>query len=232
MSDAQPNRSIPIRADAFAHPLPNFAKRLVGGGPVTIVAIGSSSTAGEGRIVPYPIRLQAALSAKYGDRVTVLNRGKSGEEAPDELHRLKADVIDHTPALVIWQVGTNAVWQPDHDPDEVAAAIANGLLQLGGAPMDIVLMDLQYVPALITDDTIAATRRMLALIADAAAAAPHVNLFRRFAMMQQWHEVEKFSFDTMVDPTDETRLHQSDWSTQRVAFELSETITAAAVRAL
>jgi hypothetical protein len=79
----------------------------------------------------------------------------------------------------------------------------------------------------LTDDKIDATRRMLSLIAEAAATAG-VNVFRRFAMMQAWHEVERFSFDTMIDPTDETRLHQSDWSTQRVAFELCEAIAAAA----
>ena len=229
MSEQQPNRYIPAHADAFAHRLPNFMKRLVGGGPVKIVALGSSSTAGEGNIVPYPTRLQARMQAKYGDRVMVLNRGKAGEEAPRELHRMKADVIDEEPALVIWQVGTNAVWQLGHDLDEVAAAIAKGLAQLGGTPIDAVLMDLQYVPAVLTADKIEATRRMLSLIAQAAATAK-VNLFRRFAMMQQWHEIEKFSFDTMVDPADETRLHQSDYSAQRVAFELGETIAVAAAR--
>jgi lysophospholipase L1-like esterase len=229
MADQQPNRYIPAHADAFAHRLPNFTKRLVGGGPVKIVAVGSSSTAGEGNIVPYPTRLQARMQAKYGDRVIVLNRGKSGEEAPREITRMKADVIDEQPALVIWQVGTNAVWQLGYNLDEVAAAIARGLTQLGSQPLDAVLMDLQYVPALLTADKIEATRRMLSLIADAAEAAG-VNVFRRFAMMRQWHEIEKFSFDTMVDPTDPNRLHQSDYSAQRVAFELCEAIAAAAAR--
>jgi hypothetical protein len=231
MAKVQPNRYIPAHADALAHPLPNFTKRLVAGGPVTIAALGSSSTAGEGGIVPYPTRLQTAMRAKYGDRVTVLNRGNGGEEAPEELARLETDVIGEKPALVIWQVGTNAVWQLGRDLDVAAAAIATGLMLLGGKPMDVILMDLQYVPAVLTDDKIDATRRMLALIDDRAATAG-VNVFRRFAMMQQWHVVEQFSFDTMVDPTDATRLHQSDWSTQRVAFELCETIAAAAALAL
>jgi lysophospholipase L1-like esterase len=230
MPSQQENRYIPAHADAFAHDLPNFAKQLVIGGPVKIVAIGSSSTAGEGGIAPYPARLQAALKAKYGDRVIVLNRGKGGEEAPEELARLEADVIEQNPALAIWQVGTNAVWQLGRDLDAAATAIATGLTLLGNKPIDVVLMDLQYVPAVLTDDKIDATRRMLSLIAKAAATAG-VNVFRRFAMMRKWHELERFSFDTMVDPTDPTRLHQSDWSTQRVGFELGETIAAAAARA-
>lgn len=233
MPEAEPNRYIPVHADAFTHRLPHFAKRLecsrVKKDVIKIVAIGSSSTAGEGNIVPYPNRLETDMRAKYGDRVIVLNRGKNGEEAPDELARMQTDVIDEKPALVIWQVGTNAVWQLDHDLDGVAAAIAAGLRRLAREPMDVVLMDLQYVPAVLTDDKIDATRRMLWLIGEAAATA-EVNLFRRFAMMQKWHELEKFSFDTMIDPTDYRRLHQSDYSTQRVAFELCEAIAAAAAR--
>jgi lysophospholipase L1-like esterase len=233
MAEMQENRFIPAHADAFAHPLPNFAKRLAGKDPVTIVAIGSSSTAGEGKkFPPYPDHLQANLRIKYKDhRVTVVNQGKSGEEAPEELARMKRDVVEQQPALVIWQVGTNAVWQLGHNLDDVAAAITAGLTLLANQPMDVVLMDLQYVPAVLTEDKIAATRRVLAMITESAAARPGVNVFHRFAMMQKWHEIEKISFDTMVDLDDVQRLHQSDYSTQRVAFELSEAIAAAAARA-
>jgi hypothetical protein len=31
-------------------------------------------------------------------------------------------------------------------------------------------------------------------------------------------QVEQVSFDRMVDPADDTRLHQSDWATERVAW--------------
>jgi hypothetical protein len=231
MAEMQENRFIPAHADAFAHPLPNLAKRLASKNPVKIVAIGSSSTAGEGKFLPYPAQLQTDLRAKYGDRMTVVNQGKSGEEAPEELARMKRDVIEEHPALAIWQVGTNAVWQLGHNLDDVAAAITAGLTLLADWPMDVVLMDLQYVPAVLTDDKITATRRMLAMITEAAAPRPGVNVFHRFGMMQKWYEVERYSFDTMIDPNDFKRLHLSDWSTQRVAFELSEAIAAAAARA-
>jgi hypothetical protein len=232
MPDVEPNIYIPAHADAFAHRLPNLAKRLADPGPIKIVTLGSSSTAGEGQVVPYPIRLQAALKAKpdYGERVSVLNKGISGQEAPEELARLQTGVIDEKPALVIWQVGTNAVWQLGHNLDDVAAAISAGLTMLATEPTDVVLMDLQYVPAVLTADKIDATRRMLAIITQAAAARPGVNVFHRFAMMQKWHEVEKFSFDTIVDPTDYRRLHQSDYSARRIGWELGETIANAAAR--
>jgi hypothetical protein len=55
--------------------------------------------------------------------IDVLNRGIIGEEAPQELTRMRADVIAEAPVLTIWQVGTNAVWQRGHNLDEVAPAI-------------------------------------------------------------------------------------------------------------
>jgi hypothetical protein len=68
---------------------------------------------------------------------------------------------------------------------------------------------------------------MLSMIAQAAQAA-RVNVFRRFEMMRKWHEIEKFSFDTIMDPADYRRLHQSDYSAQRIGWELCETIANAA----
>jgi hypothetical protein len=49
------------------------------------------------------------LRVRYpGRHVDALKRGVGGEEAPDELRRLRRDVIDVRPAVVIWQVGTKA----------------------------------------------------------------------------------------------------------------------------
>ena len=42
------------------------------------------------------------------------------------------------------------------------------------------------------------------------------------------HEVEGRSFDSMIDPTDGDRLHQSDWSAQRIGQALCELIVNAA----
>ena len=84
-------------------------------------------------------------------------------------------------------------------------------------------MDLQYAPALLTDDKIDATRRMLSLINQLATAAK-VNVFRRFDLMRRFLEVERHSFDTIIDPRDPNRLHQSDFSAGRIGYELCETI--------
>ena len=68
----------------FKYPLPHFAESLKGQRRTKVVAIGSSSTAGEPsqngeiKIVPFPHRLELALRQQkhsYGRRVDVLNRG-------------------------------------------------------------------------------------------------------------------------------------------------------------
>ncbi|WP_024506103.1 hypothetical protein [Bradyrhizobium sp. ARR65] len=230
MIDQPNNRYIPAHAGAFEYPLINFARCLRAPERIKIVAIGSSSTAGEGDIVPYPYRLETALRIKYPDRVIdVLNKGIGGQEAPEELERMRRDVIVEAPALTIWQVGTNAVWQQGHDLDFVAAKIDEGLKLLAGTATDVVVMDLQYAPAVLTDDKIDATRRMLSLITKIAA-ANKANVFRRFELMRRFVEVERRSFDTIIDPTDPDRLHQSDFSARRIGYELCEAIAAAAAK--
>ena len=214
---------IPVVPIPFEHELSRFAQSLVAGKP-KIVAIGSSTTAGEGNIKPYPDRLLALLQTEYPNaRITMVNEGIGGQEAPVELARFTTDVIAHQPDLVIWQVGTNAVWQspssipPPPTLDETTTAIRDGLIQLKGETQaDIILMDLQYLPAVLTPAKKPKAIEMVDKIGELARDAG-VNVFRRFEFMKRLHEVEKVSFDRMVDPGDDSRLHDSDWVTQRLA---------------
>jgi hypothetical protein len=193
------------------HPLPHLAKRLASNGAAKIVAIGSSSTAGEGGIAPYPERLQEWLRQMYeNSQIDVINKGVGGEEAPDELKRMQA-VIDEKPALTIWQVGTNAVWKGQN---------------LDQVDWDVILMDLQYAPALLTDNRIGPTCRMQSRIAEAAVAA-NVSVFRRFDMMRKIVEIERRCFDALIDPTDNMRLHESDMISGRIGYELCRAIAIA-----
>jgi lysophospholipase L1-like esterase len=222
---------IPLLPIPFAHDLPNLARAIEASGDVRIVALGSSTTAGEGGIVAYPYRLEAFLRDKYANqRINVINRGVGGEEAPKELERMNRDVIAERPSLVIWQMGTNAVWQSKEDNppshDETIAALREGIdyLRHEGAT-DIVLMDPQYVPAMLTDATKKATDKMVSAIANVSR-EKKVSLFGRFELMKGWHEVEKVSFDRIVDPRDDKRLHDSDWTTQRLSEALGNLILA------
>jgi hypothetical protein len=232
MQDAFPETDVPGEFVSFKYPLPHLVKALVGKAPVRIVAMGSSSTAGRGDVVPYPHRLEMYLRAQYGVErfpnlsIDVLNRGRGGEEAGDELLRFKSDIFVERPSLVIWQVGTNAVFHGDKI-DDVAADIATGLLRLRGKRMDVVLIDPQYTPAMLFDDKADTSERMVSLIA-AAAEKAKVNLFRRWALMRHWHVHNNVGFDQLFDPTDsQDKLHQSDWSTLLVAKALSDAITRA-----
>jgi lysophospholipase L1-like esterase len=222
--------TIPAKPTPFQHPMRTLSGRLAGVGAVKIVAIGSSTTAGEGDIVPYPQRLENALRTRYpGRNFDVLNRGVGGEEAPDEVKRMQRDVIDERPSVVIWQVGTNAAWK-GQDFGAVAEAISGGLAMLSELGADVIVMDLQHVPAVLTPvSTKQAGERMVDLIASVAERAAYpVNVFRRYDMMRRWHHVEHASFDRIVDPADGDRLHHSDWSARRMAEALADTIVVAA----
>jgi hypothetical protein len=236
MPDTPPDGDIALDFLRFKYPLPHLAKALLGQAPVRIVAMGSSSTSGRGDVVPYPHRLEMYLRVRYAElqfanlKIDVLNRGRGGDEANQELPRFDTDIFAEAPSLVIWQVGTNAVFHKKDKPydlNEVAAKIAAGLERLRGQPMDVVLMDPQYVAAMLLDERAEDSERMVSLISVAAQKA-NVNLFRRWALMRHWHVHNNVSFEQMLDPTDDqAKLHQSDWSTLRISKALCDAITKA-----
>ena len=221
--DSDPSQ-IPVVPIPFDCGLTHFALSLRG--RAKIVAIGSSSTVGRGGIKPYPERLLSLLQVPYPNaKITMVNQGIGGQEAPIEFQRFHTDVIAEKPDLVIWQVGTNAIWQspssvpPPPSFDETTSAIRDGLVKLRDQTQaDVVLMDLQYVPAVLTP---AKKEKAIAMVkAISELARNGVNVFRRFAFMKGLYEVEQVSFDRMVDPADEHRLHDSDWTTDRVAWAM------------
>jgi acyl-CoA thioesterase I len=209
----------------FKGQLPHFAESLKQQRKIRIVAIGSSSTAGEGNIIPFPFRLELALRNRYpGRMIDVVNRGIGGQEAPEELSRFESDVLAEMPTLTIWQVGTNAIFHRElYDPHAVAGTIATGVSLLKTLPTDVILMDLQYVPALLEPQKEKDTRLMVSLIAKVAQDA-EVNLFRRFALMERWCVGGGLSPADLVNPMDGSKLHMSEWATQCVTTALDRAI--------
>jgi lysophospholipase L1-like esterase len=215
----------PSELSSLGRSLPNLARALKGLNEVSVVAIGSSSTHGDGAssdAASYPSRLNAALLDRFpGKKITVLNAGVGGQEAPDEAARFKKDVLPGDPALVIWQVGTNAAWK-DYFLDDVRAGILRGLDHLSRVPADIILMDLQYAPALLDraqQRPTPATQQMLDIIA-AIAMEARFALFRRFEIMRHWHVTGGVPFDQMISNFDGNWLHQNDWSYNCIAEAL------------
>ncbi len=188
--------------------LPNVARKLAEHQPVTIIAFGSSSTEGYGSTGPeftYPNRLAAQLKRKYPTAdITVLNRGKGGEDAPEMMQRLKQAVIDEKPDLVIWQVGTNAILR-NLDATATITLVEEGISRIQAAGADVVLVDPQYVPAVNQKGESAS--RMVQLL-NRVAGQRHIGIFPRFAVMREWHEKQALGFDrfSIADG-----LHMNDW---------------------
>src|SRR5665213_1089270 len=105
---AAPKCDAPLHLLRLANPLTRFAQKLATRGPITIIAIGSSSTAGAGAssaATNYPSRLAEELKQRFPNRsITVLNRGVNGEEVGDMLKRFDKDVLAAKPDLVLWQL--------------------------------------------------------------------------------------------------------------------------------
>jgi len=198
----------------LAAPLSHLSQKLSGGEPITIVAIGSSSTQGAGASSPaasYPSRLEAELKTHFPrNRITVINRGVGGEEVPAR------------PDLVLWQLGTNSVIR-GHSSVGHGDMIRTGLKKIRATGADIVLIDPQYAPKVIAKPE---AGKMVELIA-ATAKAENVDLFRRFAVMKRWYDADHMSFDSFVSPDG---LHMNDWSYACMAKVLGLAIAEAARR--
>ena len=210
----------------FQAPLVRTARHLAGRQPVKVVALGSSSTAGAGASTSahsYPSRLGDELSRRFpGHDITVLNRGVNGDEATDMLARLDTAVIAEKPDLVLWQVGTNSVLR-DKAVRPHASLLHEGLARIKAIGADIVLIDPQYAPKVIAKPGV---DEMLSLIA-AAAKSENVCLFHRFALMRDWHQAHRISFETFLS---EDGLHMNDWSYGCIAKWLAAAIAEAATR--
>jgi acyl-CoA thioesterase-1 len=216
----------PLDLIRLTNPLSHVGKKLASDAPITVVAIGSSSTAGAGASSPaksYPSQLAAELKKRFpSNSITVLNRGVNGEEVGDMLKRFDQSVMAAKPDLVLWQLGTNSVIR-DHMFTDHGAAIRDGLKKIRAAGADVVLIDPQFVPKVIVK---AEAEQMVELIA-ATAKAEDVDLFRRFEVMKRWRDDDHMAFESFVAPDG---LHMNDWSYGCLAKGLALAIAEAAER--
>ncbi len=223
---AAPACVIPSDYANFELPLRRTARQLAAGKPIKIVAIGSSSTAGAGASQPYnsyPSRLAAELAREFVDHdFSVLNRGVNGDTATDMLARFERGVIAEKPDLVLWQVGTNSLLRGDPLAPH-RSLLHGGIVRLKATGADIVLIDPQYAPRVIARPN---ADGMIKLLQETARFET-VNLFRRFALMRHWHQVERMPFDAFLSPDE---LHMNDFSYGCVARALGSAIAEALTR--
>jgi lysophospholipase L1-like esterase len=209
----------PAGIDALEHPPTHVRERISKGLPLKIVAIGSSSTFGSGASAPaasYPSRLEAELKAKLpGLPITVLNKGIGGEEAAQMVARFEADVLDESPDLVVWQVGSNSVLLNHPAPGTI---IYQGVERLKASGTEVVLMNPQYAPKIIAKGD--AAQQSIDVIT-ATARDEEVGLFDRFATMRYWYENEKLPFEQFLTADG---VHMNDWGYACVAKLLASAI--------
>jgi len=227
MAQTQISCDGPSNINRLDQPLRRTAERLKAGQPLTIVAIGSSSTSGAGAsssAASYPSRLEVELKVRFPTAtIRVLNRGVGGEEVQDMVARFDQTVLAEKPDLVLWQVGSNTVLR-GHSVIAAFAYIAQGVHRLKASGADVVLIDPQFAPKVIAKGD---AEDMVDLIT-AAAKAENVGLFHRFAVMRHWNKVQKIPFETFLSADG---LHMNDWSYACVAKLLGATIAEAATRA-
>lgn len=176
--------SCPFVPEGLA-PLLGVQAELDAGEPLTIVALGSSSTEGAGASSPqanYPNRLEALLRADLpGVELRVINAGKSGETTQDMLARMDSDVLIHDPDLVIWQAGGNEVLQ-GRDPATFLGQMREGLRRLREAGIEVVLMDNQRAPRILDAPAHGRFDTAMLLLAQ----EERVPLFARSRLMRGW----------------------------------------------
>jgi acyl-CoA thioesterase-1 len=202
--------------------LPHTRTTLAAGTPVRILAFGSSSTQGTGASWPdatYPEQLELRLRAALpGRNITVLNRGRGGEEVTEMLLRLRTDVVALLPTLVIWQVGTNAAIR-GLDARDFSAKLEQGLDELRAGGIETLLMDSQVAPQIMA----APERLHIQGALHAVAAERHVPIFSRTALMQGW-EAQGLPNSAVIGPDG---LHHTDLGYACLSAALAQSILAA-----
>lgn len=177
-------------------------------GPLTVVAVGSSSTAGYGASSPeaaYPAQLQAKLAERWPrSAVRVVNAGVSGSLLEGIRERFPSDVYSANPDLVILQTGTiEATRKLPLGPflDRFRATIS----ELTSRGYEVAILDSQYYPGEGESEAYRAFQDSMGAIA----LARHLPLIRRYAMMKYFvdsgrYTAEQLLFTDAFHPSDLT----------------------------
>lgn len=201
-------------------PLARVAERVANRETITIVAMGSSSTAGVGATTieqNYPSQLEKRLKARFpGITFRVINRGMSGAVDREMLARFEEDIRAANPDLVLWQVGTNALLNSDGITRE-GDVMRDGLRRLRAIGADVVLIDPQYAPKVLKDPD---AEPMVELIRTIAR-EEKVPVYHRWAQMKEWREVRHIPFEAFLSAD---LFHMNDWSYACWAEALSQAI--------
>lgn len=193
-------------------------------GKVVLVAIGSSSTSGfaaSSMEASYPSVLQKLLGAR-ADLATfqVFNKGVNGDTLVGTEARLKRDVLDLDPQVVVLQTGTN-----DAINAQGAAALDDFRARLRSvvsglkSTVPVILMNGQHYPT--QPPNYLQFQNVIAEIS----AEQDVPLFDRYGLMQSWIDSRTYTFSQILAPD---AFHPNDFTYRcmaEVIFDLVESRT-------
>jgi acyl-CoA thioesterase I len=192
---------------------------------IKVLAIGSSSTVGVGASSPtttFVSRLETSLGgAVRGLEFDVVGRGRSGEVAEGAADRMREEVAETKPDLVVWQVGTNDALR-HVSLDKFRMCLKTTLAWLAENRIDVVLLDPQYGDALTKDRYY---EEMVAATVEVAREA-RVLLVDRFEAMRELQRERGDSFYLAPD-----KLHMNDRGHRCVAEQLARVIVGGLLQA-
>ena len=214
-----------IAGDRFRRPLRALSRAVRARRDVRVLAIGSSSTVGVGASSPsaaYIARLETSLEGSLkGMDFDVVGRGQSGEMAQGAADRMKREVEETRPDLVVWQVGTNDALR-HVSIDSFKTCLKTTLAWLAENKIDVVLIDPQYGDALTKDEYY---EKVVTALGEVAREA-RVLLVDRFEAMR---ELQRERGDLFYLSSDQ--LHLNDRGHRCMAEQLARAIVGGLMQA-
>jgi acyl-CoA thioesterase I len=218
-------RSKRVAGDLFRRPLRALSRAVSAKRQVRVLAIGSSSTAGVGASSPsatYIAKLETSLQGSLqGMDFDVVGRGLSGEEAQGAADRMKKEVEETKPDLVVWQLGTNDALR-HVSIDKFKSCVKTTLTWLAENKIDVVLIDPQYGADLTKDQHY---EKVVTAVADVAREA-RVMLVDRFEAMRELQRERGDRFYLAAD-----NLHLNDRGHRCMAEQLARSIVGGLMQA-
>lgn len=220
--DCRPKRSV---GEMFRRPLRALSRAVRTGRHVKVLAIGSSSTVGIGASsssATYVARLETWLEgALQGMDIDVVGRGMSGEVAEGAADRMRREIEETKPDLVVWQVGTNDALR-HVSLEKLKGCLRTTLTWLAGNKVDVVLIDPQYGDALTKDEHY---EKVVAAVAEVAR-EQRVLLVDRFEAMRELQRERGDRFYLAAD-----NLHLNDTGHRCMGEQLARAIVGGLLQA-
>lgn len=169
--------------------------------PIRVLAVGTSSSLGGGgptSVSNYPLRLENDLEGLLrGIDVEMTSRAIAAEITEQATERLRLEIAEVKPDLLVWQVGTNDA-MARVEKEEFAEPLRRTLEWLAANHVDVVLIDPQYVERMAND---AHYKMIVDTIAEVARAERVLLVHRYDAMadLARQEDPEKVSRFRLVD---------------------------------